>query len=156
MSEPRQKVIDVLSEIYWAEIGAVGVYMDQYVKCEGKGYTQLAGILEKDAIDEMKHAELLSKRVIFLGGRLVNKKHMLPVVEQEDILEMVKMNFTIEKEAIERLNKGISLCFAEGDNGSRMLLDEILKAEEMHLDDLESMIDNIQKYGDAYITTHLM
>lgn len=62
----------------------------------------------------------------------------------------------IEVEAIERLNAGIAACFSERDNGSRILLEDILKEEEKHLDELQIIYNNIKKYGDQYVVTHLM
>ena len=104
----------------------------------------------------MKHAEKLAERILFLGGTVTYQKHMVPDMEQKEIIDMVKTNINIEIEAIERLNAGISTCFSEGDNGSRMLIEEILKDEEKHLDKLQIIYDNIKKYGDQYVVTHLI
>ncbi len=150
------KVIKILSEVYWAEIGAVGIYMDQHVKCESMGYNKLADMLEKDAIDEMKHAETLAERILFLDGTVFNEKHMVPTEQQHEILDMLKQNIEIENEAIERLNSGISTCFSAGDNGSRLILEEILKSEEEHIDKLKTIYENIQKFGDQFIVAHLI
>ena len=150
------KVLTILSEVYWAEIGAIGVYMDQHTKCESMGYVKLAEMFKKDSIDEMKHAEWLAERILFLDGIVVNEKHMVPVEKQNDIVDMLQLNINIENEAIERLAKGITSCFSSGDHGSRLLLEEILKSEEEHLDTLKTLIENIEKYGDQYIVTHLM
>jgi len=150
------KVLKILSEVYWAEIGAIGIYMDQHTKCSSMGYEKLAEMLKKDSIDEMKHAEWLAERILFLDGIVVNEKHMVPVEKQNDIVEMLQLNITIENEAIERLANGITTCFSSGDHGSRLLLEEILKSEEEHLDTLKTLIENIEKYGDQYIVAHLM
>ncbi|HJP18264.1 MAG TPA: ferritin-like domain-containing protein [Nitrospinota bacterium] len=150
------KVVKVLSEVYWAEIGAVGIYMDQHTKCSSMGYEKLAGMFKKDAIDEMKHAEQLVERILFLEGTVYNEKHMVPEETQKEVVDMLKQNIDIEIEAVDRLGVGISTCFTEGDHGSRLLLEEILKSEEAHLDKLKTFYENIQKYGDQFIVTHLM
>ena len=146
----------MLVEVYTSEIGAVGIYMDQHTKCADMGYKKIADMLKEDAVDEMKHAEKLAERILFLGGAVTYQKHMVPDMEQKEIIDMVKTNINIEIEAIDRLNTGISTCFSEGDNGSRMLLEEILKDEEEHLDKLQIIYDNIKKYGDQYVVIHLI
>ncbi|MBM4054949.1 MAG: bacterioferritin [Planctomycetes bacterium] len=156
MKNVNEKVYKMLCEVHTAEIGAVGIYMDQHTKCEDLGLKKLAEILEKDAIDEMKHAEILAERILFLGARVKNQKHELPVEKQVDPVEMLKLNIDIEIKAIARLNEGITTCFNEKDHGSRMLLEEILKSEEEHLSDLQTMVSNIEKYGDTYVVSHLM
>ncbi len=150
------KVIKILSEVYWAEIGAIGIYMDQHTKCSSMGYEKLAEMLKKDSIDEMKHAEELAERILFLDGIVTNAQHMAPVEGQNKIVDMLRLNISIEMEAIERLAKGITTCFSSGDHGSRLLLEEILKSEEEHLDTLKTINENIKKYGDQYIVAHLM
>jgi len=151
-----RKVIDVLTEVYTAEIGAIGIYMDQHTKCADMGYKKLSEMLKDDALHEMKHAEDLAERILFLGSNVPYQKHMVPVEEEWDIKKMIETNINIEIEAIDRLNKGIATCFKEGDNGSRMLLEHILREEEEHLDHLQKIYENIERYGDQYITTHLM
>jgi len=156
MKKANKKVITVLTDVYTAEIGAVGIYMDQHTKCADRGYKKLAEMLKNDAVEEMKHAEKLAERILFLGGEVVYQKHPVPDVKQTEIIAMIKQNIEIEVEAIERLNAGIAACFSERDNGSRILLDAILQDEEKHLDELQIIHDNIRKYGDPYIVTHLM
>ncbi len=156
MRKVNQKVIDVLLDVYWAEIGAIGIYMEQHTRCSDMGYHKLAERLKKDAVDEMKHAEEISERILFLGGAIVNKSHAVPAEGVSDITGMLKRNIDIEVEAIDRLNKGVSTCFSECDHGSRLMLEEILKSEEEHLDELETTYENIEKYSDQYIVTHLM
>ena len=152
----KKNVIKVLLDVYAAEIGAIGIYMDQHNKCSAMGYEKLAERLKKDAIDEMKHSEQLANRILFLGGVVANQKHMIPDEKQMEITDMIKMNIDIEAEAVQRLNEGITTCFSKGDNGSRLLLEEILKSEEVHLDDLKTIYENIEKYGDEYIVEHLI
>lgn len=156
MKAGNKIILKILLDVYSAEIGAIGIYMDQHHKCSAMGYEKLAEMLEKDAIDEMKHSELLAKRILFLGGVVANQKHVLPNEEQIEIMDMIKMNIDIEIDAVNRLNTGIGTCFSKGDNGSRLLLEEILKSEEAHLDVLKTIYENIVKHGEIYIVQHLM
>ncbi|MBI5893977.1 MAG: bacterioferritin [Deltaproteobacteria bacterium] len=152
----NQKIIKILTEVYTAEIGAIGIYMEQHAKCDNAGYKKLAERLKEDAVNEMKHAEALAERIVFLGAAIKCEKHLTPKPEETEIIDIVKMNLQIEIKAIERLNAGIKTCFNEGDNGSRLVLENILKDEEKHLDEYETILENIEKYGDQYIVTHLM
>ncbi|MCF6148261.1 MAG: bacterioferritin [Candidatus Kuenenia sp.] len=156
MNNVNEKVHNMLCEVYTAEIGAIGIYMDQHTKCEDLGLKKLAEILENDAKDEMKHAEMLAERILFLGATVKNQKHALPEEKQFDVVEMLQLNADIEMKAIARLNEGITICFDEKDHGSRMLLEEILKSEEEHLTNLQTMVNNIKKYGDPYVVSQLM
>src|SRR3989337_2131585 len=103
MKKVNKKVITVLVEVYTSEIGAVGIYMDQHTKCADRGYKKIADMLKEDAVDEMKHAEKLAERILFLGGAVTYQKHMVPDMEQKEIIDMVKTNINIEIEAIDRL-----------------------------------------------------
>lgn len=156
MQKVNKKVINVLLDVYTAEIGAIGIYMDQHTKCSDMGYEKLAEMLKKEALDEMKHAEGLAERILFMEGTVAYQKHMAPMESQKDITDMVKLNIDIEIQAIERLNAGITTCFSERDHGSRLLLEDILEDEEAHLDELKIRYENIKKYGEQYIVTHLM
>ncbi len=152
----NQAVVDTLQAIYIGEVGAVGIYMDQHVKCEDKGYDKFADTLKGDAVEEMKHAESLMARILFIGGTVKNQKHDLPDENGMEVIDMIKRDIAIEEIAIKKLNDGIRTCFEEGDNGSRLLLEGILKDEEKHLDKYEMKRDNIEKYGDSWVVTHLM
>ncbi len=156
MKKVNQKVIDVLLDVYWAEVGAIGIYMEQHSRCADKGYHKLAEMLKKDAVDEMKHAEQIAERILFLEGAVINKSHSVPAEGQSDISDMLKRNIDIEVEAVDRLNKGVTTCFSEGDHGTRLLLEEILQSEEEHLDELKTIYENIEKYKNQYVVTHLM
>ncbi|KAB2835019.1 MAG: hypothetical protein F9K48_05145 [Candidatus Brocadia sp.] len=156
MGKINEKIYKVLCEVYAAEIGAVGIYMDQHTKCTDMGYQKLADTLKADAVDEMKHAEALAERILMLGSTVKYQKHLLPEEKQLDIVAMLKLNINIEVEAIERLNDGITLCFHEKDHGSRMLLEEILKSEEKHLSDLQTKVNHIERFGNQYIVSHLI
>jgi len=150
------RVIDILNLVYTAEIGAIGIYMDQHAKMDDRGIKKFAERLKADAVHEMKHAEELMERILFVGGNMKYEKHEVPVPMMEDIKDIVRLNIDIEERAIKRLNAGIKICFEDGDHGSRMLLESILKDEEKHLDEYETLQENIHTFGDNYIVTHLI
>ncbi len=150
------KVVELLTSVYTSEIGAVGIYMDQHTKMADAGVGKFAEKLKQDALEEMKHAESLAERILFLGATVRYDKHDVPAPPMTEIVDILKLNIDIEIRAIERLNQGIRLCYEEMDNGSRLLLESILQDEERHLDDSETTLDNIEKYGDHYIVSHLI
>jgi bacterioferritin len=114
--------------------------------CDNWGYGKLHGEVEKRAIDEMKHAEKLIARILFLEGK--------PVVSQlnrinigADVAAQLKNDWEAEAGAIKAYNDGIRLCLELGDNGSRELIDSNLKDEEAHIDWLEAQLDQISQMG---------
>ncbi|RME81706.1 MAG: bacterioferritin [Planctomycetota bacterium] len=141
------KVIEVLNEIRRSELTASIQYMAHHDEYEHLDIPYLAQMTRREGIGEMKHAEKLAQRVLFLGGRPANSL-LHPVFSSPDIKENLQKNLEHEKEAIERLNKAIQICIEEGDHGSRQLLDEILKDEEEHVDELENAIEFLEKMGD--------
>ena len=150
------RVIEILNQVYTSEIGAIGIYMDQHAKMDDQGLKKFAERLKGDAMEEMGHAEMLMERILFVGGAIKYEKHDVPKAEMEDVTSIVKVNIDLEASAIERLNKGIRVCFEDGDNGSRLLLESILKDEEKHMDEYETLLGHLQKFGDNYIVNHLI
>jgi len=150
------RVIEILNLVYTAEIGAIGIYMDQHARMDDHGIKKFAERLKADAVHEMKHAEELMERILFVGGPMKYEKHEVPVTTIDDIIDMVNLNIDLERRAIDRLNKGIKICYDDGDNGSRLLLERILQDEEKHLDEYETLKENLEKFGNQYIVTHLI
>jgi bacterioferritin len=114
--------------------------------CANWGYERLHKAVEKRAIDEMKHAERLIGRIIFLEGRPVvsnlNKINIGPEVEAQ-----IKNDWTAEEGAVKSYNAGIRLAAEVGDNGTREMFESILKDEEAHIDWLEAQLDQIKQMG---------
>jgi bacterioferritin len=140
------KVIDFLNFLLADELTAVSQYMVHAGMCANWGYDELHDAIEKRAIDEMKHAEKLIDRILFLEGAPVvsnlNKMHIGIKVEDQ-----LKFDHQAELGADKGYNDGIALAVAEGDNGSRELFESILKDEEVHLDWLEAQMDQIAQMG---------
>ena len=103
-------------------------------------------MVRKHSIGEMKHAEELIERVLFLEG-IPNVQRLGKITIGEDVEEILKSDYALELEALPRLNEGIELCREKGDNNSRHLLEEILEDEEEHVDWIEAQMTLIQQVG---------
>jgi len=140
------QVLEKLNHLLADELTAINQYMVHSEMCADWGYDRLHEAIEKRAIQEMKHAESLIGRIIFLEGKptvsTLNKISIGPDVETQ-----LKNDQTAETGAVQVYNDGIRLAVEVGDNGSRELLESILKEEEEHLDWLESQLDQIDQMG---------
>lgn len=146
------KVIEKLNDLLADELTAINQYMVHSEMCENWGYERLGDFAEKRAIDEMKHAEKLIGRILFLEGipivSQLKKMHIGP-----DVQTQIQNDMKAEEEAIRSYNEGIRLCVEQADNGSKELLDSILLEEEKHLDELEAQADQIKHMGlQIYLT----
>jgi bacterioferritin len=122
---------------------------------ENWGYERLREKVMHESIDEMKHADELIERILYLEG-VPNVQHIGRVRIGETVPEQFKADLDLEREAIPRLNDGIALCREHGDNGTRALLEKILVDEEQHLDWLESQLELIEQVGlQAYLAEQI-
>ena len=142
----NQKILETLNTLLADELTAINQYMVQSEMCAAWGYEKLHEAIEKRAIDEMKHAEKLIGRIIFLEGIPVvsnlNKVNIGATVDAQH-----KNDHEAEETAIKAYNDGIKLSVELGDNGTRDLLEEILEDEEVHIDWIESQLDQIEQMG---------
>jgi bacterioferritin len=141
-------VIEVLNEILTAELTAVNQYFVHAKMCENWGYARLQERLRAESIDEMKHADALIERILYLEG-VPNVQRLNKINVGETVPEQLKSDHAMEKDAVERFNRGVELCRGRGDNGSRHLLEEMLKSEEAHLDWIEAQMAQIAQVGEA-------
>ncbi len=140
------KVIEALNQVLTSEITAINQYFVHGKMCENWGYELLYEDSEKRAVDEMKHAEKLIERILYLEGiPIVTKIEKITIGSTVDA--QANNDHELERIAIERLNKAIKLCADENDAGSRELLEHILVDEERHADDLESYMQQIKDMG---------
>jgi len=149
----NQQIIKMLNTRLSEELTAISQYMVHAEMNDNWGYSRLAEAVEKRAIEEMKHAEKLIARILFLEGT--------PMVSQ---LGQVNIGQTIEKQlafdleaelgAIKLYNESIQMAIEASDNGTRELLDTILKDEEAHLDWLEAQLDQIKQMGLSNYLVH--
>jgi bacterioferritin len=140
------KVIEILNEVLTAELTAINQYFVHAEMCENWGYERLLKIIRKESIDEMKHAEALIERVLFLEG-IPNVQRLGKINIGENVPEILKVDYALEMEALPRLNAGIETCRELGDNNSRHLLESILEDEEKHVDWLEAQLSLIEQVG---------
>lgn len=147
-----QKVIDLLNEARARELGAISQYMIHHYELEDRDYGKLASKLKEIAIAEMKHAEKLAERILFLHGEPTSKPDALPKRGQE-IGEMLATDVDFENQAITMYNEASVICAAEKDQKSKDLFEELLGEEEAHLHFFERIKNHIDKMGPAYIVT---
>jgi bacterioferritin len=149
------KIIDILNEVLTAELTAINQYFVHAEMCENWGFERLHGIIRKHSIGEMKHAEELIERVLFLEG-IPNVQRLGKIVIGENVQEIFKADYALELDALPRLQQGIETCRELGDNNSRHLLEEILEDEEEHVDWLEAQMSLIEQVGlQNYLTEQI-
>jgi bacterioferritin len=142
----NEKVIERLNARLADELTAINQYMVHAEMCENWGYKQLHEAIQKRAIDEMKHAEKLIARILFLeGSPTVSKLNKITI--GADVEKMHKNDWKAEETAIKDYNADIRLTVEVGDNGTRGLFESILTEEEEHIDWLEAQLDQIRQIG---------
>lgn len=140
------KVIEALNEILTGELTAINQYFLHARMAKNWGFERIAHIVYKESIDEMKHAQELTDRVLFLEG-LPNMQKLGKLNIGETIPEQFEADLKLEFTAIENLKKAIKICFEAADHTSRELLEHILSDEETHVDWLETQLSLIQTVG---------
>jgi len=141
------KIIEALNDVLSAELTAVNQYWVHARMCENWGYQRLWEKIRAEAIDEMKHADQLVARVLYLDG-VPNLQRLGTVSVGETVREQFQLDLDVEKAAVKRLNVGIALCVSEADNGTREMLETILVDEEEHLDWLEAQLGLLDRVGE--------
>ena len=141
------QVIEFLNEQLTAELTAINQYFLHAKMQENWGYTKLAAHTRYESIDEMKHAEVLTDRILFLEG-LPNFQRLFPLRIGENVTEQFKADMQIEAEAIDRLRRGIAHMRSVGDVTSAKIFEDILADEEHHIDYLETQLHLIETLGE--------
>ena len=142
------KVIAFLNQLLKAELTAINQYFLHAEMCENWGYQRLAKLIKKESIEEMTHAEKLMERILYLDGT-PNMTDYFKINIGVTVEAQLKNDLQLEYDAVKRLNEGIKLCVALGDNGSRDLAQKILDDEEHHIDWLEGQLHAIGEMGIA-------
>jgi len=138
--------MQTLNDLLADELTAINQYIVHAEMCDNWGYKELAGVIEKRAITEMKHAEKHIKRIIFLEGRpIVSVLNKINI--GADVLAMMKNDHEAEFGAIAAYNKAVRQAAELGDNGTREMLEDILTDEEDHIDWIEAQLDQIDQMG---------
>lgn len=147
-----KKVIDLLNQARARELTAISQYMAQHYELEDQDFGKLATKLKETGIAEMKHAEKLAERILFLKGEPTTKPDSVAKKGQE-ISEMLKTDIELESVAIKMYNEASVICAAEKDQISKKIFEELLKEEEEHLDMFENIKDHVDKLGASYLST---
>ena len=140
------KIIEILNDVLTAELTAINQYFVHAEMCENWGYDRLSHIIRKHSIGEMKHAEELIERILFLDG-VPNVQRLGKINIGENVPEQFRVDLALELDAIQRLNPGIEACRQASDNNSRALLEKILEDEEEHIDWIEAQIALVEQVG---------
>jgi bacterioferritin len=149
------KVIETLNSLLADELTAVNQYMVHSEVCENWGYNKLGETIQKRAIEEMKHAEKLIGRIVFLEG--------IPIVSDlrkmhigADVPKMFDSDHGLEAGAIKSYNAGILVCGEAQDYATRELLEKILSDEDRHIDGIEEVLDQVSQMGiQVFLSTQL-
>jgi bacterioferritin len=142
----NDKVIAYLQEVLKAELTAINQYFLHAEMMENWGYLRLAKMTRKESIEEMRHAEVLIERILYLDGA-PNMTELFPLRIGTNVKQQLENDLAVEYEAVPRLNKAINAAVEAGDNGSRDLFEKILVDEEHHVDFLEAQLHLINEMG---------
>ena len=139
-------IIEVLNEVLTAELTAINQYFIHAKMCENWGLERLAEKVRDESIDEMKDADKVIERILFLEG-VPNLQRLNSVRVGETVPEQIDLDLELERAAVERYNRAIRLARDKGDNGTAELLEDLLVGEEHHADWLEQQVHLIQAVG---------
>jgi bacterioferritin len=143
----QAKLIEALNEILTGELTAINQYFIHAKMCGNWGYERLAHKVREESMGEMKHADELIERILFLEG-VPNMQRLDKVRVGETVREQLQLDLKLEQAAVARFNKAIELCVELADNTSRELLAGMLQSEEEHLDWLESQLELVEQVGE--------
>jgi bacterioferritin len=149
------EIIELLNEVLTAELTAVNQYFGHGKMQKNWGYDRLAEHSRDESMDEMRHADELIERILYLEGS-PNLQRLGSVRLGEDPIEQLRLDLEVEREAVERFNRGIARCVELGDNGTRELLADMLTSEEDHVDWLETQLDLVDKLGEQLYLSEQM
>jgi bacterioferritin len=149
------EILAALNEILTKELTAINQYFIHYKMCANWGYAKIAQKKREESIEEMKHADRVIGRILFLEG-VPNMQRLDPVRVGESVPEQHQLDLELESKAVRRLNEIAALCRDKGDNGTRELVEEILRSEEEAVDWLESQLGIIKEIGkERYLAEQL-
>jgi bacterioferritin len=148
-------IIAALNDILTSELTAINQYFVHYKMLENWGYHRIAKKKREESIEEMKHADKLIERILYLDG-VPNLQRLGPVRVGQEPIEMHKVDLALEQEAVARLNKTIVLCLDKRDAGTRELLEHVLEEEEDAIDWLETQLQIVADIGrERYLAEQL-
>ena len=150
-----QEILTALNDILTSELTAINQYFIHHKMLQNWHYLRLSKKKREESIEEMKHADKLIERILFLDG-VPNLQRLGPVKVGEEPIEMHKLDLELEREAVARLNKAIALCLSKQEAGTRELLEDLLKEEEESVDWLEAQLKLVSDIGrERYLAEQL-
>ncbi len=147
----RTKSIELLNKAIAEELSAIHQYMYFHFVLDDLGYDLLASIFKKIAIDEMLHTEKFAERILFLGGEI----EMVPAHKVEHIREpdqMLQFAMKSEEDAVNMYNDFALEASQSRDAGTKQLFESVIADEERHFDVFQTELENIEKFGDRYLS----
>jgi bacterioferritin len=150
MSKDTKKVIELLNAARAGELTAILQYMAQHYELENQDYGKLAKAIKKTAIDEMKHAEALADRILFLGGVPTSKPDG-EAKKGQSVSEMLATDEGLETNTIKMYNDSAKACCELLDHVSKDLFEKLLRAEDGHLDEFQNLKEHADKLGDTWL-----
>jgi bacterioferritin len=146
------KVIDLLNEALKEELMAINQYFLHAEMCENWHYKKLGDYIKKQSIDEMRHAEALIERILFLDAT-PNLTEPMQLTIGKNVKQQIESDLALEIGAVAMYNRAVKVAREEGDNASRELFERLLKSEEEHVDWLEAQMHQIGEMGyERYLT----
>lgn len=142
----KPAVLEALSQMLKEELGAISQYFLHAEMCENWGYERLSELIKKQSIGEMKHAEILIERILFLEG-VPNMGDLPKLNIGKDVKQQIQNDLDLELSAVTEYNLAVAACQKAGDNATADLLKDILKDEEEHVDFLETQLGLIKDLG---------
>lgn len=143
----NSELVEALNETLTAELTAINQYFIHYRMRTNWGFERIGKKSFEESVGEMKHADAVIQRILFLDG-VPNMQRLAKVKVGETVPEQFRLDLELELEAVVRLNATIKLARDQGDNGTRELVEEILTSEEEHIDWLESQLELIRQVGE--------
>ncbi|MBM4359321.1 MAG: bacterioferritin [Deltaproteobacteria bacterium] len=151
----QPEIIALLNEVLGGELVAISQYFVHAKMCKNWGYDRLASKIRSESIEEMRHAEELTDRILFLEGT-PNFQKLGKLNIGENVKEQLESDLALEMRAHKLLNDGVELCRQKGDNASEELVRKILIAEEEHIDWIETQLEVIGRIGlELYLSQQL-
>ncbi len=150
------KVIDALNEALHEELTAINQYFLHAEMCENWHYDRLGDLIKKQSVGEMKHAEMLIERILFLDGTPNLTKH-IDLAIGKNVKEQIESDLNLEIGAVAMYNRAAEMARQEGDNASRELFERLLKDEEEHVDFLEAQVHQMTELGyERYLSQQIV
>jgi len=145
----HDRVVALLNDVLTAELTAINQYFIHARMCENWGYERLWKKIREESMGEMRHADQIIARILYLEGT-PNLQRLGKVNVGQTVPEQLKLDLEVEKAAITMLNQAVETCRSLGDHGSRDLLEDILKGEEGHANWIEAQLSLIQQAGEGH------